>query len=156
MSLSAPSTPDMTRLLSAGRARWFHRRLDADLSRGVSPWRDPALTARAARLCSGAERRRIAASIIALVRLAELRRAPSPRLSIRHGAVLDERQALLALAARLCADEPVPVDVVARLSLLLRHDASPVFDGGAPVEDLGPILRRCCASVSTQPSRTGS
>ena len=151
MRLPAP-TSRVARLLCTGRARWFHRRLDADLARGRSPWSDPALTARAARLTSREERRRLATSIIGLVRLAEFRRVPSPRLSIRHAAVLDEREALLSLAARLDADAPVPVDVVAQLSLLARDDASPVFDGGAPVEELAPIVRRCASAAQRSPT----
>jgi hypothetical protein len=143
-----PRTP-WSRLTCAIRARWLHGRLDAALAAGRSPWSDAALRARAATLSTPEERRRIALSLDGLVRLSELDADATAFLRVRHAAVRSEREALLALASRLRADEPVPVAVVAELARLVGDDTSPLFEGGHPVEFLTAALRRSEARLAT-------
>jgi hypothetical protein len=136
-----------TQLLTAVRARWFHGGLDADLASGRDPWSSAALTTRAGILVSHEQRRQIAVSLLGLVRLAELGHGEAGFLRIRLAAVLEEREALLALGARLHAAPPVPVTVVARLAVLVGDDSSPIYDGGRPVEELAVALRACEAEL---------
>ena len=138
----APRSP-LGHLICAARVRCAHRKLDAQLAAGRSPWSSSGLTRRAAVLASLEERRRIAGSIVGLVRLAEFGRSASPYLRVRRAAVLDHRDALLGLAARLHAEEPVEVATVAQLALLVRDEGSPVFEGGRPVDQVTSIIRRC-------------
>jgi hypothetical protein len=94
-------------------------------------------------LTSLEERRRVANSIVGLVRLAEFGRPASPYLRVRRTAVLEHRDALLGLAARLHAEEPVEVATVAQLALLVRDESSPVFEGGRPADQITSIVGRC-------------
>lgn len=148
-AVAASPRTGLGRLISAGRARWAHHRLDVALADGRNPWSSPALTRRAGILTSQAERQRIASSIVSLVRLAELGRPASACLRIRRNAVLDHREELLALAARLAAAEPVAVATVAQLVLLVRDEGSPVFEGGRPADQVATVVRSCVLATGS-------
>ena len=70
-------------------------------------------------------------------------RAFSPCLRIRCGAVRDQSDPLLELAARLREPAPVNVAVVATLAWLARDESSPVYVGGDPPESLADTAARC-------------
>ena len=80
-----------------------------------------------------------------LVRLAEQRVPPSPYLTVRHRAVLEQREPLLLLAERLNQPEPIEVDVIAQLWLLVSDSSSPAYVGGAPADGVAEIAARCVA-----------
>jgi len=132
------------------RARVRAAELDAELADGADPWGSAPLLLRAQRIGSLEERRAIAAGLRALVELAERRRPASPYLVIRSAAVLDDREALLALADRL--DHPAPVDVaiVARLRRLVADPASPVYADGGDAEELAEVTARCLLALSAR------
>jgi hypothetical protein len=102
---------------------------------------------RAARLGSLTERRCIALTLKALVSLAEDQRPASPYLSVRHRAVLGQREALLTLADRLAEPAPVEVSVVAELVQLLTDSSSPVYVGGTHPQRLGEVTTRCLQEI---------
>ena len=129
------------------RACLRHPRLDAALAEGADPWSTGELAARAAQLSSLACRRKLSAGLIALIELAERQRPPSPYVSVRQQAVLEERDSLLALAARLGQLEPVEVAVVAQLSQLVSDPSSPAFVGGSDPGELADLTSRCLDRV---------
>src|SRR5215208_1059838 len=99
MAAGLPQFPrGMSRRLARVRAAVRHRPLDIALAAGADPWSDGALLARGARLGSWAERRKVSAGIAQLVALATHRWPASSFRTIRHRAVLDQRQSLFALA----------------------------------------------------------
>ena len=104
---------------------------------------------RAEQLGSLAERRRTAAGLRALVRLAEYQRPASPHLVVRHAVVLAEREALLALAARLDHPQPVDIGVVAQLHLLLSDPLSPAYAGGGDPDRLAEVTTGCLDALAT-------
>ena len=139
----------LTRQAVKLRVRLRRRRLDGALAAGADPWGAADLMLRASRLSSLPGRREIAASLEALIILAEQDRPASPYLRIRRRVVLDQRDALLELAAHLREPQPVSVAVVATLAWLAKDWASPVYVGGndpAGVADTaalcGSALRR--------------
>jgi hypothetical protein len=137
----------VARRLARVRACLRHPRLDAALAQGVNPWSSGGLAARAAQLSSLAYRRKLSAGLIALIALAERRQPPSPYLSVRQRAVLEERDSLLALAERLGRLEPVEVAVAAQLSQLLSDPSSPAFVGGSDPSELADLTSRCLDRV---------
>ena len=137
----------VARRLARIRACLRHPRLDAALAQGADPWSTGELAARAAQLASLPYRRKLSAGLIALVELAERRQPPSPCLSVRQQAVLEERDALLALAERLGRLEPVDVAVAAQLSRLLSDPSSPAFVGGSDPVELADLAARCLDRV---------
>jgi hypothetical protein len=145
-----PRTP-LGRRLVAVRA-WLRRRaLDERLAEGADAWSSPDLFMRARALASAGHRQRVAESLIGLVRLAERRGPVAPQLVLRDRAILAHRATLLALAARLCAEAPVDVAVVAQLTRLVDDDASPAYGGGRPERELAPIVARCARAVGDLP-----
>jgi hypothetical protein len=141
-----------TRQIVRLRARLGRRRLDAALAAGADPWSASELMLRAARLSSFSGRLEIAAALETLVSFAEHNQAalPSsqprplaPCLRIRSGVVLEQRDRLLELAARLREPEPVGVAVVATLAWLVRDESSPVFAGGSPPGGVAEAAARC-------------
>ena len=142
----------LTRHAARLRVRLRSRRLDAALAGGADPWSAGDLMLRASRLCSWPARQEIAAELETLVALAERNRAVvpssqprplSPCLRIRREVVLEQRERLLALAARLRDPEPMNVVVVATLSWLARDEASPVYEGGNPPAGVAATAARC-------------
>jgi hypothetical protein len=151
---SLPSRP-------LGRARtrlraWRHEpQVDAALAEGMDPWRSGELFVRAVQLNALEERRKLAVGLEELVTRAELarqgcpyrrlrRRQPaSPYPTLRRRELLEQRDTLLALAARIRRPAPVPVGVVARLMLLLCEGSSPIFVGGRPAEELATTANAC-------------
>jgi hypothetical protein len=119
------------------RSRSRRARLDAALAGGQDPWSSSDLRERAAQLGSLATRRKLAASLEALVTFAELQ--PTSPL-VRSSVVLDHREALLDIAARLRDLPPVDVAVVARLAILVWDRASPAFASGGPPALFGEAI----------------
>ena len=132
------------------RAFLRRSRLDAALAEGADPWSADDLMARAVQLCDLAHRRSVAAGLVGLVEFAERRRSASPYLRVRHRVVLEQREALLALAARLGRDAPVDVAVIAQLTLLLAAPTSPAVAGGDDPVDLGELTARCLDRVGEE------
>jgi hypothetical protein len=129
---------------------WAHvrrRRLDAALAAGADPWSAADLMSRASRLSSLSGRQEIAAALEELVALAEQDRAVSPRLRIRCPPVLEQRDTLLELAARLREPAPVNVAVVATLAWLAQDESSPVYIGGTPPAGVADTAARCGGAV---------
>jgi hypothetical protein len=129
-----------------------HRRLDIALATGADPWSDGALLVRAARLASWPERRKMAGGLLQLVALATQDCPGSSFRNVRHGAVLDQRESLLALADRLDQPAPMEIAVVARLALLISDRRSPVYVGGRDPASLAEVIARC-AHTLREPSR---
>jgi hypothetical protein len=129
------------------RARVRRRRLDTALAAGCSPWGSADLIVRAAQLVSAEERRKVAVALQTLVECAEHGRPLSAYLKIREPAVLHERAALLALAARLAGSDPVPAAVVAQLEWLLWDERSPLYAGGESPELISDVTGRCLVAT---------
>ena len=106
------------------------------------------LMVRAARLGSHAERRKIAAGLIALLDLAAFQQRDRRVHMVRHELVLEHQESLRALAERLGQPEPVDVAVVAQLELLLTDPASPVYRRGSDPHRLAEVTSRCLESVA--------
>jgi hypothetical protein len=148
-----------SRPLGRARARlraWRHEpQIDAALAGGMDPWRSGELFVRAVQLNALEERRKLAAGLEELVTRAAFgrqgrpyrrlrRRQPaSPYPTLRRRELLEQRDTLLVLAARIRRPAPVPVRVVARLMLLLCERSSPIFVGGRPVEELATTANAC-------------
>ena len=141
------------------RARVRRRGLDAALASGADPWSAADLMLRASRLNSFAGRQETAAALEKLVSLAEHNRhvmpssqprALSPCLRIRCRVVLEQRDTLRALAARLREPAPVSVAVVATLAWLAQDESSPVYVGGNPPAGLADAAARCDCAVDTR------
>jgi hypothetical protein len=152
----------LTRQATRLSVRLRRRRLDAALAGGADPWGAADLMLRASRLSSLPERQRIAAELEALVLIAEHDRAAlpcsqprplSPCLRIRRGVVLEQRDGLLELAARLREPAPMSVPVVATLAWLARDEASPVFVGGNPPAGAAATVARCGSAVTRDSER---
>ena len=137
------------------RATIRHRRLDVALAEGADPWSDGALLARAARLGSWPERRKVAASLAQLVALATHRWPASSFRNVRHRAVLEQRQSLFALADRLAQPAPIDIAVVAQLALLVSDRRSPVYVGGRDPAGLAEVTARCTEAMTRTPEFPG-
>jgi hypothetical protein len=103
--------------------------------------------ARASRLGSLAERRKVAAALYALLAVATRRRLASPFLAVRHQVILDQRESLIALAERLFQPAPIQVAVVAQLAMLLSDSSSPAYAGARDPRSLADVTTRCLRSV---------
>ena len=151
-----------TRHAARLRARMRRRQLDAALAGGADPWSAADLMLRASHLTSWPGRQEIAAELEALVLFAEHNRAVkpssqprplSPCLRIRCGVVLEQRDRLLELAARLREPAPVNVAVVATLAWLARDESSPVYVGGNPPAGVAVTAARCGCAVTRDGDR---
>jgi hypothetical protein len=67
--------------------------------------------------------------------------------------VLEQRDTLLELAARLREPAPVSVDVVATLAWLVKDESSPVFVGGNPPAGVADTAARCGCAISRASER---
>jgi hypothetical protein len=123
------------------------RQLDAALAEGADPWSAGDVFVRASRLGSWSERRKVAGGLRELVALATHQQPASPYLKVRHRAVLEQRDSLLALADRLGHPAPVEVSVVAQLALLLSDGSSPVYVGGKDPSGLADVTTRCVLTL---------
>jgi hypothetical protein len=133
---------------SAVHARLSVHRLDVELANGADPWNSPELMARAVRIGSLEERRRLAAALSNLVGRAQAHRATSPsRVPLRNRLVLEHSEELLLLAERLRELVPVNVNSLAELALLVRDGGSPVYAGGRPPNELGRVMVRALDSL---------
>ena len=147
-AISALPQGAVARRLVRIRACFRRPQLDAALAHGDDPWSTGELMARATQIGSLSYRRKVKAGLIALVERAERRRPASPYLSARRHVVLEERDALLALAERLGQPEPVAVAVAAQLSVLMSDPSSPVYDGGCDPGELAEVTSRCLDRVA--------
>jgi hypothetical protein len=141
----------------AARLRaWTRRsRLDAMLAEGCDPWGSAQLTWRAAQLSSLGRRRKLASGLEDVVADAERGGTASAGLRIRRREVLQQREPLMGLAARLRAPAPVPVAVVARLAELLCSGSSPIYVGGRPPELLAATATQCLDALVGPAARDG-
>jgi len=121
--------------------------LDERLADGEDPWSSPELAERAGQITAWEYRKTVADAVEALVETAEGSRRAPPAVRLRAMAILEQREALRALAQRLRRPEPVDVGVVARLSLLVRDPGSPAFAGGRPVESLRETVELCAPAL---------
>jgi hypothetical protein len=107
------------------------RRLDYELAEGGHPHSRPELELRARQLQRPRTRRSVAGAIEGLVHSARGRDVMTAVVLPRRHAVLDAREPLLELAARLRAPAPAAPRGVALAGLLLVHPLSPVNSGRA-------------------------
>jgi hypothetical protein len=148
MAAGLPPLPrGMSLRLARLRAVVRHRGLDIALAAGADPWSDGALLARAARLASWRERRKVAGGLLQLVALATHGWPASSFRNVRHAAVLDQRESLLALADRLDQPAPMEIAVVARLALLISDRRSPVYVGGRDRASLAEVTATCAQAL---------
>jgi hypothetical protein len=143
----------LTRQATRLRARLQRRRLDAALAAGADPWSAAELMLRASRLSSLGERQEIAAALDALVTLAEQDRPVSHTVHLRCGVVLEQRDTLLELAARLREPAPVSVAVVATLAWLAQDASSPAYVGGSPPAGMADTAARCDYALRSDSER---
>jgi hypothetical protein len=104
--------------------------LDRRLASGESPARDRALAARASRLTSEKSRRRLASSLMRVIRQARHPRPHSPEAPVDRRAVTRARHQIVALATRLRDPSPVAARGVAILTDLLRDGSGPLYASG--------------------------
>jgi hypothetical protein len=138
----------LDRGLARVRARAQHAKLDAALAEGQDPWSSGDIMRRAAELSSHSSRTRLAASLEALVNLAQLQ--PVSPL-IRSRIVLLHREALLDLASRLRDMPPVEVAVVARLATLVWNWESAAFQAGDPPSRFSEAIASCIHVLRSDP-----
>ena len=118
-------------LAARWRMRWRRSRLDEQLARDTDPTMSAELGLRAAQLRSGAERSRLANSLVEVLGDA---RGPNlgaftVRTRQRHAAIRESADDLLALVVRLREEEPIAVRGAAMTSLLVDRRISPLRHG---------------------------
>jgi hypothetical protein len=145
----AASPRGLGRLLTQLRVHVRRGRLDAMLADGHDPWSSPELLRRGAQLSSLAERRKLAAGLEGLVTITQMGRSSAAYVRVRYGAVMDERDALAEIAARLRAPAPVDIQVLAAIAVLVWDGSSPVFVGGRPARGVAQTVRRCMDGWAT-------
>ena len=130
------------RLLDRLIAKWRAPQLDEELANGAEAESSVSLALRAECLVRPLQRHRLARSLKRLVRDSQ----PAPRLSIRASvraqAVLDADSDLRALIDRLVGTGPLDAQGVARVLVLLRDGAGPLYRSGR-----GRDLRRELAAA---------
>jgi hypothetical protein len=143
-------------------ARWRAFALDRALADGVSPDSSAVLSLRAERLISRATRADLARSIRHLIADAQAEAdGPSPlgdpHVRACSRAVRRVADQLELLARRLLDPDPVDAAGVARLDLLLRDGAGPLYCPSRSGEDLPELLYRVgdALEVSLQPTWPG-
>lgn len=124
------------------------RRLDHELARGADPWSSTELMARASRLSSFESRRRIAGRLVLLAEAAAMPCMGSLYIATRRELILEHRDELLELAARLSEPEPVAVAVVADLARLVSDGCGPTYPGGGPPSDLAAVTARSLRAIA--------
>ena len=130
------------------RVRRRRTELDARLAAAEDPWSSAELLLRASQLSALEHRRRLAASLQAMVAVATMGSSASAYLRLRHRAILAHREALLAIAACLRQPSPVSVAAVAQIAILAWDESSPVKVGGRPATEVGERLRRCLETLA--------
>ena len=123
--MSAASWPLLLRL----RVLWSQHSLDATLIAGIDPASDPALALRAGQLRSTRHRRRLAASVDALVRAAdEPRSGATAAVPVVREQVREARDSLTQLAGLLRRAEGVQPRGLAMVQRLLTDGGSVLYD----------------------------
>jgi hypothetical protein len=110
-------------------ARLRAHRIDRELAQGTEPWRSPVYAARSLQLTSPRNRRALAKSLDRLVRDADASRAGFANAAITpcREQVLRAIELIRSMAARLRSPEPLNVQGVARLNLLLSDGEGPCY-----------------------------
>jgi hypothetical protein len=108
---------------------WLSRHsIDQRLAEGESILAGPELAHRAEQLASIRSRRSLAAGIRGLIEDAERPSRPlSSAAPIQRRAILRARAELTRLAAELEADEPIRLEGIARVQLLITDGSSPLY-----------------------------
>jgi hypothetical protein len=116
---------------------WLTRRtLDHRLAEGESILTDPALARRANQLTSLRCRHSLASGLHRVVADAERpSRSLTSAVPVQRKAVLHARAGLERLASRLESDDPVGLEGVAQVQILLTDGGSPLYDA-APEGEL--------------------
>ena len=113
------------RLIARALAPW----LDDELARGMRASLSEAHAARAEQLAGQRSRRAVVRSLDKLVDRAHDQR-PQSRIAIRPPCceqVQDAMPLILAIRTRLCSEEPLAVQGIARLKTLLRDRCGPCY-----------------------------
>jgi hypothetical protein len=119
------------RLLDLLRARWQAPQLDKQLADGAQPETSVLLALRAQFLVRPSQRRRLARSLKRVVRTGQTSPHLPIRASVRHDAVLEAHGDLRVLVERLLEMGPLDVQGVARVLVLLRDGAGPLYRSGS-------------------------
>ncbi len=130
------------RLLDRLITRWQAPQLDRELAEGAQPESRVSLALRAQFLVRPSERRRLARSLKRLVRDGQAAPRLPVKASVRAQAVLDAHSDLRALIDRLVEVGPLDAQGVARVLVLLRDGAGPLYRSGR-----GRDLRRELAAA---------
>src|SRR5712691_322994 len=138
-------------------ARGLAARLDRQLADGVPPQANATLAARAMRLTAMEYRRDLAASLRGILaaasRVLPVAAHPSapvarqPRVPVSQVRISQLASELAELAGRLLEPEPVPVQGVAMVSLLLADGLGPLYREACR-DDLGAIVERVAQALS--------
>jgi hypothetical protein len=107
--------------------RWQSAELDRRLAAGMSPWHSDELALRARRITRRRSRSGLASGLSRAVRTTQGATGFSAAVRPHAGEVLEARAALLAIARRLRAPEPVAARGVAMVQLLLTDANSPLY-----------------------------
>jgi hypothetical protein len=114
------------------RTRWRRNRLDDELARGIDGGVSAELGLRAAQLRSRTERARLANALVEALGDARGPNLGAFRVRARrqHAAIREYADDLLALVARLRADQPIDVRGAAMTARLLSDRESPLHRNG--------------------------
>ena len=132
--------PARARLLDRFVARYMATSLDSQLAGGVGPESSLRLALRARLLVRPAHTRTISRALKWLVMTSEASPRAPVRAPVRREAVRLARGELLTLADRLVEPGPLGAQGVARVQLLLRDGAGPLYSA-KPGRDLGSEVR---------------
>jgi hypothetical protein len=134
-------------------ARLGARRLDADLAAGASPDASVRLALRARTLVRTSFRRDLARSVQRILAAADRSLAgPRPPVPVCRDRVRDATGELAELVTCLLRPGPVPVQGVAKVSILLGEASGPLYHR-CSAQDLRATVRETAEALS--PARAG-
>jgi hypothetical protein len=122
-------------------------KLDRELANGVRQDASPALARRARKLTDPAVREQLGRQLRRIVRDAQQRAVPGPRVPLNRKRVLEAEQDLRLLASRLQSPGRVSVRGVAKVRLLLSDGGGPLFYSRSTT-DLAAAVRDATAALS--------
>jgi hypothetical protein len=120
--------------------------LDRQLAAGIPPERSVALSLRARRLLRPSTAAMLARGIRRVLDDTRFREPAGGRMPVRRQAVRAVAADLERLAGRLVAPQPIGVEGLARVRVLLSDGSGPLFSGRAR-EDLGAAVSRALAGL---------
>lgn len=126
--------------------RWQAPQLDRELAEGAQPESSVLLGLRAQFLVRPSERRRLARSLKRVVRTGQSSSHVPMRSSMRQDAVLPAYGDLSALVQRLLEMGPIEAQGMARVLVLLRDGAGPLYRSGSSI-DLRSQLRAAISAL---------